>query len=246
MNTPFPSYYALPMLSKLGTGGDTMVAAGTDTQLVTAHAVRNANGDLSVMLINKDPSSSYQVNPSYAGFTPSAATPVVYGYGDEASSVTSAAQGTSAVQTLPRIPCRAPRRHHAPLPRTTQKQSRAPCLVGPPITGPTRHGHGPPPRGPGLARSLSRMCRPPGDIVLFACARATRDRRLRAPAAHDRGHNAGHAEAHRKPRLRLRDCQCGAQGHGGGALVVRVTRILRVRADVDTGQRAAASTERGT
>ena len=70
MNTPFPSYYAISMLSKLGLPGDTMVNAGTDQQLVAAHAVRNANGDLSVMLINKDPANSYQVSLHYAGFTP--------------------------------------------------------------------------------------------------------------------------------------------------------------------------------
>ena len=101
MNTPFPSYYALSMLSKLGLPGDTMVNSGTDTQLVSAHAVKNANGDLSVMLINKDPSNSYTVNLHYAGFTPSAAAPTVYTYGDEATSITSAAQGSSATQTLP-------------------------------------------------------------------------------------------------------------------------------------------------
>jgi hypothetical protein len=53
------------------------------------------------MLINKDPSNSYQVNLHYAGFTPSAAAPTVSAYGDEASSITTAARGTSAAQTLP-------------------------------------------------------------------------------------------------------------------------------------------------
>ncbi len=100
LNTPFPSYYAISMLGKLGQPGDTMISAGTDQQMVTAHAVRNANGDLSVMLVNKDPANAYQVNLHYAGFTPAAATPTVYTYGDEASSITSAAQGTSASQTL--------------------------------------------------------------------------------------------------------------------------------------------------
>jgi hypothetical protein len=89
------------MLSKLGLPGDTLVRAGTDNQLVAAHAVRNANGDLSVLLVNKDPASSYQVSLHYAGFTPAAAAPVVYTYGDEAASITSAAQGTSASQVLP-------------------------------------------------------------------------------------------------------------------------------------------------
>jgi Cellulose binding domain/Fibronectin type III domain len=101
LNTPFPAYYAISMLSKLGLPGDTMVRAGTDNQLVAAHAVLNANGDLSVMLVNKDPVNSYPVSLHYAGFTPAAATPTVYTYGDEATSITSAAQGTSASQVLP-------------------------------------------------------------------------------------------------------------------------------------------------
>jgi hypothetical protein len=89
------------MLSKLGLPGDTMVRAATDQQLVAAHAVRNANGDLSVMLVNKDPANSYQVSLHYAGYTPAASTPTVYTYGDEASSITEAAQGTSSSQVLP-------------------------------------------------------------------------------------------------------------------------------------------------
>ena len=101
LNTPFPPYYAISMLSKLGLPGDTMVTAGTDQQLVSAHAVRNADGDLSVMLINKDPANSYQVSLHYAGFAPAAGAPAVYTYGDEASSITSAAQGSSTSQTLP-------------------------------------------------------------------------------------------------------------------------------------------------
>ena len=101
MNTPFPAYYSLAMLSHLGLPGDTMVRAGTDQQMVAAHAVRNANGDLSVMLVNKDPVNSYQVSLHYAGYTPAASTPAVYTYGDEASSITEAAQGTASSQVLP-------------------------------------------------------------------------------------------------------------------------------------------------
>jgi hypothetical protein len=101
LNTPFPAYYAISMLSKLGAPGDTMVRAGTDQQLVTAHAVRNANGDLSVLLVNKDPANSYQVSLHYAGFVPSPAAPAVYGYAAEAASITSSTQGTSASQVLP-------------------------------------------------------------------------------------------------------------------------------------------------
>ena len=101
LNTPFPSYFALSMLSHAGQPGDTMVRAATDDQLVSAHAVRNADGDLSVLLVNKDPVNSYPIRLSYTGFTPGTATPTVYTYGDEASSITTATAGTGTTQTLP-------------------------------------------------------------------------------------------------------------------------------------------------
>ena len=101
MNTPFPTYYAISMLGKVGRPGDTMVRAGSDSSMVAAHAVRNANGDLSVLLVNKDPANAHQVALHYAGFTPSTATPTVYGYGDEATAITTGSSGTSAMQTLP-------------------------------------------------------------------------------------------------------------------------------------------------
>jgi len=100
VNTPFPTYFGISMLSKTGKAGDQMVRAGTDTPMVAAHAVRQANGNLAVMLVNKDPSNTYTVNLHYDGYSPSSATPTVYTYGDEATSITSAAQGTSATQTL--------------------------------------------------------------------------------------------------------------------------------------------------
>ncbi|HEV2345028.1 MAG TPA: cellulose binding domain-containing protein [Actinocrinis sp.] len=100
LNTPFPPYFAISMLSKLGRPGDQMVRAGTDQSLVSAHAVLQANGDLAVQLVNKDPNNAYPVNLHYTGYQPSTATPTVYTYGDEASSITSASQGTSSSQTI--------------------------------------------------------------------------------------------------------------------------------------------------
>ncbi|HEY3749941.1 MAG TPA: cellulose binding domain-containing protein [Pseudonocardiaceae bacterium] len=101
LNTPFPTYYALSMLSKVGSPGDTMVRTSSDQGIVAAHAVRNADGDLSVMLINKDPNSAHQVQLHYAGFTPTTAIPTVYGYADQAGAITTGTAGTSATQTLP-------------------------------------------------------------------------------------------------------------------------------------------------
>jgi len=101
LNTPFPPYYALQMLSDVAQPGDTLVKSASDNPLLSVHATRNANGDLSVELVNKDPNTAYTVDLAYAGWTPSGATPTVYTYGDEATSITSAQQGTAGTQVVP-------------------------------------------------------------------------------------------------------------------------------------------------
>jgi hypothetical protein len=100
LNTPFPAYYAIQMLSHVATPGDTLVRAESDNPLIAVHAARNANGDLSVELVNKDPGNAYTVNLSYEGWQPGSAAPTVYTYGDEATSITQAQQGTSATQVI--------------------------------------------------------------------------------------------------------------------------------------------------
>ncbi len=101
LNTPFPAYYAIQMLSKVAQPGDTLVKAGSDNPLVSVHAARNTNGDLSVELVNEDPANAHTVNLSYAGWTPSSDPPTVYAYGDEATSITTSHQGTAGTQTIP-------------------------------------------------------------------------------------------------------------------------------------------------
>lgn len=101
LNTPFPSYYALQMLSKVAQPGDTLINSGSDNPLVSVHAARNADGGLSVELVNKDPDNAHTVDLDYAGWTPSSAAPTVYTYGDEATSITTAQQGTAGTQVVP-------------------------------------------------------------------------------------------------------------------------------------------------
>ncbi|MBM9503008.1 cellulose binding domain-containing protein [Actinacidiphila acididurans] len=101
LNTPFAPYYGTRMITELGAPGDTLVKAGTSTSLLTAHAVKRANGDLDVMLINKDPSNAATVSLSYNGFTPSSATPTVYSYLKNGTSITSATAGSATAQSVP-------------------------------------------------------------------------------------------------------------------------------------------------
>jgi len=85
-DTPFPPYYGLQMLSKLGGPGDQMVTASSNQGLVAVYAVKQANGNLAVLLINKDPSNSYLVKLSWAGYNP-APNPTAYFYGENSTSI---------------------------------------------------------------------------------------------------------------------------------------------------------------
>jgi hypothetical protein len=67
-NTPFTTYYGLQMLSYLGHHArDTMLSSTSSTPLVSVHAVKQTNGKVNVMLINKDPSVAYTVTVSLSG-----------------------------------------------------------------------------------------------------------------------------------------------------------------------------------
>ncbi|GAA1941789.1 cellulose binding domain-containing protein [Kitasatospora viridis] len=101
LDHPFPAYYGTQLITKLGAAGDTLVKAASSTSLLSAHAVRRADGDVDVMLINKDPNNSATVNLSYAGFTPSSDTPTVYSYLENGTSINSATIGSATTQTVP-------------------------------------------------------------------------------------------------------------------------------------------------
>jgi Cellulose binding domain/Fibronectin type III domain len=101
LNTPFAPYYGLSVMNDFARAGDQFVQTASDQGLVTTHAVRRANGDLAVLLVNKDPDNAYTATIGYAGYTPAAGAPTVYSYTNGATSVTSAPAGTATTQTLP-------------------------------------------------------------------------------------------------------------------------------------------------
>ena len=99
--TPFAPYYAVEMLSKLGSPGAQMVTSTSGNSLVRTHAVRAADGSLNVLIDNEDPASSYAVSLAYSGFTPNG-SPTVYTFANNASSITSTTQSsTSSVTVAP-------------------------------------------------------------------------------------------------------------------------------------------------
>jgi len=98
-DTPFPPYYGLQMLTNLGRPGDQMVASSSDTAMITAHAVKRADGSLAVLLINKDPAASYDVALSLSGYTPDL-TRTVYSYGMNSAAISSTTDASSANITV--------------------------------------------------------------------------------------------------------------------------------------------------
>ncbi len=68
-NTPYPTYYALQALTAFCTVGDTMVAASTGIPNLVCHQTRRADGSTGVLLINRDPSLTYQVALTASGVT---------------------------------------------------------------------------------------------------------------------------------------------------------------------------------
>jgi hypothetical protein len=86
LDTPFPSYYGLQMLSKLGHSGDQMLSATSSQPLLAVHAVKQQGGRLAILFINKDPSANYNVSFSLPGYHPASAA-TIYSYGKSGSSI---------------------------------------------------------------------------------------------------------------------------------------------------------------
>ncbi|MEU5909352.1 cellulose binding domain-containing protein [Micromonospora sp. NPDC047527] len=101
LNTPFAPYHGLTMMKLFAKAGDQFVRAGTSDSLVSAHAVRRPNGDLAVLLINKDPDAAHTVAIDYAGFTPSTAAPTVSTFTNGATGITTSQSGSATSRTLP-------------------------------------------------------------------------------------------------------------------------------------------------
>jgi hypothetical protein len=96
VDTPFAPYYGIEMLSKLAAPGGTMVTSTSSQSLLRVHAVRDAGGNLNVLIDNEDPSNSYTVSLGYNGFTPSG-TPTMYTLANNGTSITSGSGSASSV-----------------------------------------------------------------------------------------------------------------------------------------------------
>ncbi|WP_406079445.1 cellulose binding domain-containing protein [Micromonospora sp. NBC_00858] len=101
LNTAFAPYHGLTMMKRFAQPGDQFVRAGTDQPLVTAHAVRRGDGDLAVLLVNKDPDTAHPVTIGYAGFIPSAGAPTVSTLANGATGIATGQSGSATSRKLP-------------------------------------------------------------------------------------------------------------------------------------------------
>lgn len=77
---PYPTYYAIKLLSRFARQGDTVVSATSNNNLLSVFAVKTAAGLVNLLVINKDPSNSLTASIALAGHTPPVAA-FVYSYG---------------------------------------------------------------------------------------------------------------------------------------------------------------------
>ncbi|HVU22498.1 MAG TPA: immunoglobulin domain-containing protein [Opitutus sp.] len=80
VSAPYPTYFAMRLLSHFARGGDEVVQAGSDNSLLATYAVKRADGTLALLIVNKSPIATTAADITIGGFTP-AADATVYSYG---------------------------------------------------------------------------------------------------------------------------------------------------------------------
>ncbi|HUD47539.1 MAG TPA: hypothetical protein VMR33_11950 [Candidatus Baltobacteraceae bacterium] len=76
----YPPYFTAKLMQYFARPGDTVLNASSDWGLVSAYAVRRTNGSLTLMVINKDSTTSLTGKFALTNFVPSAAA-TLYSYG---------------------------------------------------------------------------------------------------------------------------------------------------------------------
>jgi hypothetical protein len=76
----YPQFYTAKLMQYFIRSGDTVLAASSDYQLLSAYGARRSNGELTVLVINKDPAGSLTAQIALTGYVPNA-TAAMYSYG---------------------------------------------------------------------------------------------------------------------------------------------------------------------
>jgi alpha-N-arabinofuranosidase len=79
-NDLYPAYSAMAVMAGFARGGDLIVSANSDYNLLSVYAAKRTNGKLSLLVINKSPSIRQTASIKLTGFMPQAnATAISYG-----------------------------------------------------------------------------------------------------------------------------------------------------------------------
>lgn len=76
----YPAYYCIKLLKYFARGGDTVITATNDYELLGTYAVQRTNGSLTLLVINRSCSSNLTAQINLAGYVPSP-NATVYSYG---------------------------------------------------------------------------------------------------------------------------------------------------------------------
>lgn len=77
---PYPTYYVMKLVARFARGGDTVIKAASDSDLLTIFAAHRADGSLGLLVINKQPTTTSKATVTLDGFDPGAKA-TVYSYG---------------------------------------------------------------------------------------------------------------------------------------------------------------------
>jgi hypothetical protein len=72
LNTRLPTFYAAKLMQFFAQPGDTLLSASSDYSLLAAYAARQASGALSLLVLNKDTTTSFTAQVGLTGFVPDA------------------------------------------------------------------------------------------------------------------------------------------------------------------------------
>jgi len=79
-NTPYPAYYGAKLCKLWADPGDTVLTSSTDYARLTVHAVTKANGHVTLLVVNKSPTSTLTGHIALTGYS-TTGTASVHSYG---------------------------------------------------------------------------------------------------------------------------------------------------------------------
>ena len=101
LNTRYPTFYAMKLMQYFAQTGDTVLNPASSDSLLAVYAAQRTNGTVSVLVINKDPTSTLTRPIGFAGFAPNTLA-TIRSYGipqDEATRTNSIVPGAQDIAT---------------------------------------------------------------------------------------------------------------------------------------------------